>query len=91
MSTSARWSADPPLHSTRKSVASSFVASPRAWRRAWDRRRTVSCLFPISQAERTAAVANARLRVFDGAGHFPPHERPTEVAREIAEFAATVS
>lgn len=33
-STSARWSADPPRHSTRKSVASSLVASPRAWRRA---------------------------------------------------------
>lgn len=43
--------------------------------------------FPVEQAERTAAAAHARLRLFHGAGHFLPHERPTEVAREIAEFA----
>lgn len=47
--------------------------------------------FPVEQAQRTAAVANARLRVFDGAGHFLPHERPTEVASEIADFATAVS
>jgi pimeloyl-ACP methyl ester carboxylesterase len=47
--------------------------------------------FPVEQAERTAAAANARLRVFDGAGHFLPHERPTEVAREIAALATAVS
>lgn len=43
--------------------------------------------FPLDQAERTAAAANARLHVFTGAGHFLPHERPAEVAHEIAAFA----
>ena len=47
--------------------------------------------FPLEQAERTAAAANARLHVFHGAGHFLPHERPAEVAREIAAFAGAVS
>jgi pimeloyl-ACP methyl ester carboxylesterase len=47
--------------------------------------------FPVEQARRTAAAANARLRLFAGAGHFLPHERPTGVAREIAEFATAVS
>ena len=47
--------------------------------------------FPLEQGERTAAAAKARLHVFDGAGHFLPHERPTEVACEIAEFARAVS
>ena len=47
--------------------------------------------FPLEQGERTAAAANARLHVFRGAGHFLPHERPAEVAREIAAFATAVS
>lgn len=46
--------------------------------------------FPLEQGERTAAAANARLHVFDGAGHFLPHERPTDVARVIAEFATAL-
>ena len=46
--------------------------------------------FPVEQGERTAAVASGRLRLFEGAGHFLPHERPTEVASEIAEFATAV-
>lgn len=46
--------------------------------------------FPVEQADRTAAAAKARLRVFDGAGHFLPHERPIEVAEEIAELAKSV-
>lgn len=44
--------------------------------------------FPLAQGERTAAAAGAPLRVFPGAGHFLPHERPVEVAREIAVLAA---
>jgi pimeloyl-ACP methyl ester carboxylesterase len=47
--------------------------------------------FPLRQAERTATAANARLHVFDGAGHFLPHERPAEVAREIAAFATAAT
>ncbi len=46
--------------------------------------------FPLEQGERTAAAANARLHVFAGAGHFLPHERPADVAREIAAFATSV-
>lgn len=45
--------------------------------------------FPLSQGERTAAAAKAHLHVFHGAGHFLPHERPTEVAREIAALATS--
>ena len=47
--------------------------------------------FPVEQAERTAAAANARLRLFVGAGHFLPHECPTEVAGEIARIATGAS
>lgn len=47
--------------------------------------------FPPGQAERTAAAANARLRIFQGAGHFLPHERPTEIAEEIAQLATLAS
>ncbi len=47
--------------------------------------------FPVEQAQRTADIANARLRLFDGAGHFLPHERPTELAREIADFVTALS
>ena len=44
--------------------------------------------FPLEQAKRTARCAGARLRVFEGAGHFLPHERPVEVAAEITATAA---
>ncbi len=47
--------------------------------------------FPVEQGERTATVANGRLCLFEGAGHFLPHERHTEVAREIADFATSLS
>ena len=47
--------------------------------------------FPLEQGERTAAAVNASLRVFHGAGHFLPHERPADVAREIAAFASAVN
>lgn len=48
-------------------------------------------LFPLEQGERTAAAASAPLRVFPGAGHFLPHERPVEIAHEIAAFATAAS
>ena len=47
--------------------------------------------FPLREGERTAAAARARLHVFNEAGHFLPHERPDEVAREIATLATAVS
>lgn len=47
--------------------------------------------FPLPQAERTAAAAHAQLRIFPGAGHFLPHERPSEVCSEIAAFVTAVS
>ncbi len=47
--------------------------------------------FPVAQGERVATVANGRLCLFEGAGHFLPHERPSEVAREIAGFATSLS
>ncbi len=46
--------------------------------------------FPVEQGERTATVANGRLCLFEGAGHFLPHERPTEVARAIADIAISL-
>lgn len=46
--------------------------------------------FPLGEGERTAAAAGTRLHVFSGAGHFLPHERPDEVAREIATLATAV-
>jgi pimeloyl-ACP methyl ester carboxylesterase len=46
--------------------------------------------FPLDQGERTAAAASARLHVFEGAGHFLPHERPTDVACLIAALASAV-
>ena len=45
--------------------------------------------FPLEQGERTAAAVSTPLRVFHGAGHFLPHERPLEVAQEIAAFATS--
>lgn len=47
--------------------------------------------FPLEQGERTAGFADARLHVFRGAGHFLPHERPDEVARQISTLALAVS
>ena len=47
--------------------------------------------FPIEQGARTAAAAKAQLRVFEGAGHFLPHERPLEVAHELATFAGATA
>lgn len=48
--------------------------------------------FPLSQAERTAAVAGrSRLAVYEGAGHFLPSERPDELAADIRRLSQEVA
>ena len=48
--------------------------------------------FPVSVGERTAALfANARFRLYEGAGHFLPEERPDDVVGDLLELAALVS
>ena len=42
--------------------------------------------FSVSQGERTAIAARAKLRVHEGAGHFLPHERPGEVSADILDL-----
>jgi pimeloyl-ACP methyl ester carboxylesterase len=44
--------------------------------------------FPRAQGERTADAARGELRIFAGAGHFLPHERPEEVAQELERLLA---
>lgn len=44
--------------------------------------------FALAQGERTATAAGGPLHVFNGAGHFLPHERPDEVVRVIEDFIA---
>lgn len=44
--------------------------------------------FPLHQGQRTAEAAGGELRVFAGAGHFLPHERPKEVAQEVEKLLA---
>ena len=39
--------------------------------------------FAIVQGERTAAALGTQLRIYEGAGHFLPHERPIELAADI--------
>lgn len=46
--------------------------------------------FPVSQGERTANAAKADLRVYHGAGHFLPHERPRDVAADVATLASAI-
>ena len=45
--------------------------------------------FPVEQGKRTAEAARGRLHIFKDAGHFLPHERPLDVAHEIAALDAT--
>lgn len=42
--------------------------------------------FSVAQGERTARAARAQLRLYPGAGHFLPHERPVEVAADIVQL-----
>lgn len=44
--------------------------------------------FPLEQGERVAGATNAELRVYAGAGHFLPHERPVELAADITSLAS---
>lgn len=44
--------------------------------------------FALAQGARTATAAGGALHVFEGAGHFLPHERPDEVVRVIEDFIA---
>lgn len=46
--------------------------------------------FPVEQGERVAAATGTRLRLYDGAGHFLPHERPAELAADIVSLMARV-
>jgi pimeloyl-ACP methyl ester carboxylesterase len=47
--------------------------------------------FDVAQGERTAQAAGAELRLYAGAGHFLPHERPAEVAADIAALVETAT
>lgn len=40
----------------------------------------------VTQGQRTAYAAGSELRIYEGAGHFLPHERPTELAANIIEL-----
>lgn len=42
--------------------------------------------FPVAHGRRTAAAARTTLRLYTGAGHFLPHERPAEVAADIGRL-----
>ena len=47
--------------------------------------------FPVPVAERTAQLmAGSRLRLYAGAGHFLPEERPDELAADLLELLALV-
>ena len=48
-------------------------------------------LFPLRQAERAAAaIAGAKLHVFDACGHWPQYEHPGEFNRLLGEFVGSV-
>lgn len=44
--------------------------------------------FDVAQGERVAAALDVKLRVYPGAGHFLPHERPSQVAADISALAS---
>ena len=47
--------------------------------------------FPVAVGERTAAlIPNARFRLYPGAGHFLPEERPDDLAGDLSALAAAV-
>lgn len=47
--------------------------------------------FPVSIGQRTAdLIPGARFKIYEGAGHFLPEERPADVAHDLLELAAAV-
>lgn len=42
--------------------------------------------FSVAQGQRTADALGVELRVYEGAGHFLPYERPTELASDIVHL-----
>jgi pimeloyl-ACP methyl ester carboxylesterase len=47
--------------------------------------------FSLEQGQRTAGAAGAELRIYLGAGHFLPQERPAELAADIGALVATAA
>lgn len=43
--------------------------------------------FDVAQGERVAAALDVELHLYPGAGHFLPHERPSQVAADISALA----
>lgn len=89
---------------SRRAIATIFAASLRRLRELYTpveaALRTVTVpavvgwgdrdpFFPVALGERTARlVPGARFRLYAGAGHFVPAERPAEVAADLLELAA---
>ncbi|HKI42923.1 MAG TPA: alpha/beta hydrolase [Mycobacterium sp.] len=48
-------------------------------------------LFSVAQGHRTADAAGAELRLYPGAGHFLPQERPAELAADIGALVAAAA
>ena len=46
--------------------------------------------FPLEEGERVAGATHTELRVYGGAGHFLPHERPGELVEDIASLMSQV-
>lgn len=46
--------------------------------------------FSVTHGHRTAKAAGTTLRLYAGAGHFLPHERPGEVAADIVQLLDAV-
>lgn len=47
--------------------------------------------FDLAQGERTAEAIGVELHVYEGAGHFLPHERPNDVVAEIVGLVGRTS
>ena len=44
--------------------------------------------FPVAQGRRTASALGSPLRLYAGAGHFLPEERPTDIAADLRDLVA---